>query len=330
MTENTIQELFENLRKSVESGEPVSKETALQILDLPAGRLSLAMGYANELKLKMFGSDTHFCSITNARSGACSEDCSFCAQSAHHETETEVYGMQATDKIVDIYEKASELPIDRFGVVTSGEGITGADIDALCEAIKSGEKNDTHWCSSLGLLSEEDMQKLIDAGLKRFHHNLETARSFFPQICTTHEYDERLRMVRQVKNSGLSICCGGILGVGESKEQRYEFAKTLFDENIDSIPMNFHVPVKGTKLEHLEIMPPVEILRAIIMFRFVNPSAEIKIAAGRIHLRDMQSMIFNAGATGMMIGEYLTVAGRSPKEDIQMLRDLEIDFEGCK
>ncbi len=321
--------LFEKLAHAAETGEPVSKETALEILNLPSDRLPLAMGFANELKLKYFGTSTHFCSIMNARSGACSEDCAFCAQSAHHDTETGVYGMQATDKMIENYAEASELPIDRFGVVTSGEGLTGKDIDALCEAIRSGEKNDTEWCSSLGILSEENLQKLIDAGLKRFHHNLETAESFFPEICTTHDYDERIRMVRQVKNAGLSICCGGILGVGESFEQRYELAKTLNDLKVDAIPMNFHVPVPGTRLENLEIMKPMEILKSIVMFRFVNPKAEIKIAAGRIHLRDLQSMIFSAGATGMMIGEYLTVAGRKVVDDVQMLKDLEVDMDHC-
>ncbi len=324
-----INEFFDKLVHAVETGEPVSKETALEILNLPSERLPLAMGLANELKLKYFGPETHLCSIMNARSGACSEDCAFCAQSAHFETETGVYGMQATEKMVDNYEEASKLPIDRYGVVTSGEGLTGEDIDSLCEAIKTGEKNSTEWCSSLGILSEENLQKLIDAGLKRFHHNLETAESFFPEICTTHDYSERLRMVRQVKQAGLSICCGGILGVGESLEQRYELAKILCDENIDAIPMNFHVPVPGTRLEHLEVMPPMEILRSIVMFRFVNPKAEIKIAAGRIHLRDLQSMIFSAGATGMMIGEYLTVAGRKVADDLQMLKDLEVDTEHC-
>ncbi len=325
-----INDFFNKLTHAVETGEPVSKETALEILNLPTDRLPLAMGLANELKLKYFGRDTHLCSIMNARSGSCSEDCAFCAQSAHHKTETNTYGMQAVDKMVDNFAEASELPIDRYGVVTSGEGLNGKDIDALCEAIKSGEKNGTEWCSSLGILTEENLQKLIDAGLKRFHHNLETAESFFPEICSTHDYQERLSMVRQVKKAGLSICCGGILGVGESLEQRYELAKTLCDEKIDAIPMNFHVPVPGTKLENLEIMPPMDILRSIVMFRFVNPTSEIKIAAGRVHLRDLQSMIFSAGATGMMIGEYLTVAGRSVKEDVQMLKDLEIHADHCE
>ncbi len=323
------EQLYSKLESAIETGEPVTQSTALEIMNLPAQQLPVVMGLATRMKLKWFGESVHFCSIMNARSGACSEDCAFCAQSAHHTTTTGVYGMQATDKIVSTYSEASAFPIDRFGVVTAGEGLTGADIDSLCEAIRSGKKNDTEWCASLGLLSESDLQKLIDAGMSRFHHNLETARSFFPNICTTHQYEERIAMVRQVKNAGLSICSGGILGMGESLEQRYEFAKILYDEQVDAIPMNFLVPVKGTRMENMPIMTPVEILLSIVMFRFVNPRAEIKIAAGRLHLRDMQSMIFAAGATGMMIGEYLTVAGRDTASDIQMLEDLGIEVKEC-
>ncbi len=321
--------LYATLETAIQTGESISQETALAIMTLPAEQLPIVMGLATRMKLKWFGSPVHFCSIMNARSGACSEDCAFCAQSAHHTTSTGVYGMQATDKIVDTYSEAAQLPIDRFGVVTAGEGLSGADIDSLCEAIRSGKKNETEWCASLGLLSESDLQKLIDTGMTRFHHNLETSRSYFPNICTTHQYEERIAMVRQVKKAGLSICCGGILGLGESLEQRYEFAKILSEEKVDAIPMNFLVPVKGTRMENMPIMSPVEILLSIVMFRFVNPTAEIKIAAGRLHLRDMQSMIFAAGATGMMIGEYLTVAGRDTVSDIQMLKDLGIEVKQC-
>ncbi len=322
--------LYHELAKAVDTGEPVSKKIALEILNISSAEFPMVMGYANALKQKTFGDSIRLCSITNARSGACSEDCAFCAQSAFHETETSVYSMQSKDKLREVYSESSELPITRFGVVTSGEGLNDDDIDAFCKAMKEGKSNDTDWCSSLGMLTEEQLLKLKEAGLTRFHHNLETAESHFGKICTTHKYSERLEMVRRIKKVGLEICCGGILGVGESLEQRYELAKTLYDEKIDSIPVNFHIPVKGTALEHLETMKPLEILKTVAMFRFVNPTSEIKVAAGRVHLRDLQSMVFYAGATGIMIGDLLTVAGRSVEVDLQMIEDLEVQPKTCE
>jgi biotin synthase len=322
-----MKDLFNKLSDAVETLKPVSAETAMEILTLPSERVPMVMGFANELKLKTFGATTHLCSIMNARSGACSEDCSFCSQSAHNETTVDVYNMRDDSSIVDEYKKASQNPIDRFGVVTSGEGLDDADIDQFITAIESGTENKTEWCSSLGILTDDQLNRLKNAGLTRFHHNLESAESFFPQICSTHDYSERVDMVRRIKKAGLEICCGGIMGVGESLEQRIELAQTLERENIDAIPLNFHVPVEGTKIAHLGEMPPMEIIKTIMTFRFLNPKAEIKIAAGRVHLRDLQSMIFFAGATGMMIGEYLTVAGRAVKDDLQMLKDLDIPFE---
>ncbi len=166
-----------------------------------------------------------------------------------------------------------------------------------------------------------------EAGLTRFHHNLETAESFFPKICTTHTWRERLAMVRRAKRAGLETCSGGILGLGETLQQRVELAMTLRDEAVDSIPLNFLVPLPGTELEHIEPMKPMDILRAIAMFRLVNTKAEIKVCAGRAHMRDLQSMIFFAGATGMMIGPLLTIAGGDVQSDLTMLQDLEIPFK---
>ncbi len=316
--------LLEAIQETVKTSTPLSKEFALQVLTCKSEDFPMIMAYANELRIKEFGPTIHNCSITNAKSGSCSEDCAFCAQSAHHKTTTESYKMRGSDSLVEAYEQNSSNPIDRFGVVTSGEGLNGSDIDTLIEAIEKKQIDGTSWCSSAGILTEEDILRLKDAGLTRFHHNLETAESFFPEICTTHSYQERLDMVKRVLDNGLSICCGGIIGLGESLEQRYELAKKVYDLGVDSIPVNFHVPVEGTRLDHLEILPPMEILKTISMFRFVNPKAEVKVCAGRVHLRDLQSMLFFAGATGIMVGDLLTIAGRGVTEDVKMLEDLEI------
>jgi biotin synthase len=307
--------------------EPISEEVALAILKSGNDEILETMTLTNALRMRHFGNKIHLCSILNAKSGACEQDCAFCTQSTHHDTEVDTYNLCSEETIADSYKAASELPIGHYGVVTSGEGLDEKSVEKIRTAVSSGEISGTKWCASLGIIKKEQLLALKEAGLKRFHHNLETAESFFPEICSTHSYKDRLEMVREVKRAGLQICCGGILGLGESFEQRVELAFALKNEQIDSIPLNFHIPVPGTRLENLEPMKPLEILRSIAMFRMVNPTAEIKVCAGKVHLGDLQSMIFYAGATGMMIGPLLTIAGRDVEEDLKMLRDLEMDFE---
>lgn len=317
------QELYRKLAEAVETLTPVDTETALAILDAPNDQFPMIMAYANEMKIKGLGTDAKLCSILNTKSGSCSEDCAFCAQSGHHNTHVETYDMMPADEIIESYDKANENPIARYGIVTSGEGLSPEDIDIYCDAVKRGEKKGADWCGSVGIIGEEQLQKLKDVGVTRIHHNLEVAESYYPEICTTHDYQARLNMVKRIKKMGFSICCGGIMGVGEERHHRVELAQTMQELEIDSIPVNFHIPVQGTRVAHIKPLPPMEILKTIAMFRLTNPTAEVKVAAGRIHLRDLQSMIFMAGASSMMIGDLLTVAARSVKEDMQMLADLE-------
>lgn len=311
----------------VSKDETISENAALAILKSGNDEILEIMILTNALRMRHFGNKVHLCSILNAKSGACEQNCAFCAQSAHHDTAIDTYNLCSEETITDSYKKAAELPIGHYGVVTSGEGLDEGSVEKIRTAVKSGEISGTKWCASLGMLKKEQLMVLKEAGLKRFHHNLETAESFFPQICTTHSYQDRLEMVREVKKAGMQICCGGILGLGESLEQRVELAFTLKKERIDSIPLNFHIPVPGTRLDHLDPMKPMDILRSVAMFRMVNPRAEIKVCAGRVHLGDLQSMIFHAGATGMMIGPLLTIAGRDVETDLKMLRDLEMEYE---
>ena len=314
-----------DVRSAAEAATPVSKETALAILQSAQDEWPEIMAAATLMRRKFFGDRVIMCSILNARSGACPENCKFCAQSAHHHTGIEIYNLQSTDRMVSAYKDAARLPITHFGVVTSGESLDEKGIQQVCDAVRQFKKAGVDWCASLGTLSVDQLKTLKAAGLKRFHHNLETAASFFPSICTTHTYDDRLRTLHAAREAGLEICSGGILGMGESLEQRVEFAATLQAEKVDSIPMNFLVAVKGTCMEKMPPMKPLEILRSVAMFRLMNPSAEIKVCAGRLHLRDLQSMIFFAGATGIMVGNLLTVAGRDEKLDLQLLKDLELE-----
>ena len=307
--------------------ENMTEELALAVLNATSDEMPELFAAANRLRLKNFGSKVRLCSIVNAKSGSCSEDCAFCAQSAHHNTHVETYDMLEGEKLASSFKDAKKNPIKNFGIVTSGEGLEPKDIDNIIDAVEKEPSDKTAWCASLGIITDDELSRLYSKGVKRFHHNLETAESYFDNICTTHNYSERLDMVRRAKKSGMEVCCGGLLGLGESFEQRVELAFTISHENVDSIPLNFHIPVEGTRLEKLELMKPLDILKTIVMFRLVNPNSEVKISAGRIHLRDLQSMVFYAGATGIMIGDLLTVAGRKVEKDMKMLEDLNLEFE---
>lgn len=312
-----------DMRRSAESGRPISEETALAILACGADEIPDVLQCATRVRKRRFGDVLTHCSIMNAKSGACSEDCAFCAQSIHHQTHIQVSGLSAPEDIVATYDEASRLPVRRFGVVTSGRALKDADIDRLCEAPRMRPRGKVSWCASFGCLDEDRLRNLKEAGFTRFHHNLETSRSFFPSICSTHSYDLRIETLRAAKKVGLETCCGGILGLGESPEQRVEFASTLAAEQVDSMPLNFLIPLEGTRMELQSPLRPLDMIRIIAMFRMMNPEAELRVCAGRVHLRDLQSMVFYAGATGIMIGALLTTAGRNVDNDLQMLEDLE-------
>lgn len=315
---------LKEMRRAADRGEPVSEETALEMLGCSAGDIPELLACATLAKRRGFGEGASFCSIMNAKSGACSEDCAFCAQSVHHRTEIEITGLASTEALVQAYEEACRLPVRHFGIVTSGRALGEDEILRLCRAPGMLTKQGVSWCASLGCLDEPHLALLKEAGFKRFHHNLETAGSFFGNICSTHSYGRRIDTLRAVKEVGLEACSGGILGLGESPEQRVELAATLAGEAVDSIPLNFLVPLPGTRLEGAAPFAPLDIIRSIAMFRMMNPRAEIKVCAGREHLRELQPLIFYAGATGFMVGPLLTIDGRDVEGDLQMLRDLEM------
>ncbi len=317
---------IDSIREDAEFGRPIAPDAAMWVLRSQSSDLPDIFAAASSVRRRFFGNNVYMCSILNARSGACSEDCAFCAQAARHKTNTGIRPLLSKSEIIKEYEEAAGLPIARFGVVTSGCALSSDGIERLCEAVRERQIPGAAWCASLGCLEAGQLAVLKDAGLSRFHHNLETAESFFPQICTTHSYEKRLNTVRAARAAGLEVCCGGILGLGESLEQRVEFAGILAREQVDSIPLNFLIPIPGTRLEHMETMRPLDMLRSIAMFRLTNPRAEILVCAGRVHLGALQSMIFHAGATGMMIGRLLTVAGCDVEHDLRMLRDMELDF----
>lgn len=314
---------------------PLTEEEALSVLQTPDEYIYDLIAVANRVRRHHKGDEISLCSIINAKSGSCPEDCAFCSQSAHATTDAPSFDFVGPDQVVEGARSARQVGAHKFGIVTSGYGFSGKgpkqEIGKVIKAVKAMKEGvDIHRCASLGIIDESDALQLKEAGVLEYHHNLETARSFFPNICTTHEYDEDVETVKAVKRAGLRVCCGGILGLGESREQRVELAMTLRELDVDSIPVNFLNPIEGTKLENAEPIPPLDILKIIAMFRLVMPTKDIKVAGGREkNLRDLQSLMFAAGANSTMVGNYLTTVGRPAADDLQMIADLGLTVKHC-
>ncbi len=317
------------LADAVCDGSSVDRETALALHATPDQEVLELLAGADKIRRRFKDNKVSLCSIVNAKSGRCPEDCAFCSQSAHHKTDISAFPLLSEDQIANVFKQASAHPIERFGVVISGRGlIDGDEIEAVCTAIRNlrGDSDGKTVCASLGVLSRETAAKLKEAGLQSYHHNVETSRAFFPRICTTHSYEERINTVRVAKEAGFSVCCGGIFGLGESAEDRVDMALLLRELDVDSVPLNFLVPVPGTRLAAQTSLKPLEILKIIALFRYILPEKDIRICGGREkNLRDLQGMAFLAGANGTMLGNYLTTAGRPAEEDLQLLSDLGLE-----
>ncbi|MDA8165582.1 MAG: biotin synthase BioB [Desulfobacteraceae bacterium] len=282
---------------------------------------------ALEAKLARRGPVFSFCSIINAKSGRCSEDCRFCVQSAHYRTDSPVYPLKRPDEIVAAAREARDQGAEHFSIVTSGRGLAGAELGPVAAVIEEiAATVEIKVCASLGILGEAAFRRLRAAGLSRYHHNLETSREFFPQVVSTHSFAERVETIAAAKAAGLEVCAGGIIGLGESEDDRISLACTLKECGVDSVPLNFLIPLPGTPLAGASPLAVGEILRAIALFRLILPGVALRLAAGRESmLRDFLAPAFLAGADGMMIGGYLTQRGRPPAEDrrfAELVREL--------
>lgn len=317
-----------SLLEKAETDQPLSEREALSILRAKGANLSFILAGAHWLREKSFGDRVECCTIINAKSGLCAEDCAFCAQSAHHHTEAPIYGLKSREEIVAAARHAAAKGAKCYGIVTSGSSSSDQEeFDELLSAIREVRlTTNLAPAASLGLLDESRAVALADAGCVTYHHNLETARSFFPKICTTHDYQEDVATIEVAKGSGMRVCCGGIFGLGESPEQRVELALTLRDLDVDSVPLNFLNPIPGTPLADSSYLTPLDCVRIIALFRYLLPTKRITVCGGRQHnLRDLQSWMFMAGASGTMIGNYLTTSGRCLEDDQQMFQDLEMN-----
>jgi biotin synthase len=324
--------LFRTLSDRVLDGHRLTEQEGLAILCARGADLSFVLAGAHVLKEARFGDAVELCSIINAKSGRCAENCSFCAQSAHYKTTAPVYPLKSLEEIVSGARIAEEEGSHCYGIITAGTRISpGEEMERILEAIRQIRATTSiDPSASLGILDAATARALAEAGCVTYHHNLETARSHFPNICTTHDYEEDVETVRLAKAAGMKVCCGGIFGLGESPEQRVELAMTLRDLDVDSVPLNFLNPIAGTPLEHENSLTPMDCLRTIALFRYILPEKPISVCGGREkNLREFQSWIFMAGASGTMVGNYLTTTGRDRETDMQMFRDAEVTVHAC-
>ena len=310
------------------AGREITRRQADTLAHVDGDDLFDLFYWANKIRIRFVGRAVKFCSILAAKVGACSEDCSYCSQSAHFDTGVDPL-KHSVEQMYTATDQAAANGASSFGIVNSGRGPTDRELDWMESFFrKTAEDGRIRPCATLGELTEPQARRLADMGVLRINHNLETSRRFFPNVVSTHSYDDRVRTIQIAKQAGLSVCSGGIFGLGENWDDRLDMAFELRDLGADVVPINFLVPIHGTPLHgKAEQMDPIEALKIIAVYRFILHDRELKIAGGREKvLRDMQSWIFFAGGSSFLIGNYLTTYGRSPEDDHQMLRDLGIPY----
>ena len=285
--------------------------------------LPLLQQYAGVLQNHFCGKHIDFCTIINGRSGRCGENCKYCAQAACHHTGIEEYGMLPQDEIIKNARANEAAGANRFAIVTSGRALSGKDFDQVITTYETMHRElHIDLCASHGLLTRAQLHRLHAAGVTSYHHNIETSRRFFPHICTTHTYDDRIRTIRMAQAEGFCVCSGGIIGMGETWQDRIDMALDLQRLGIESIPINALMPIPGTPLEHQPQLPAADILRTVALFRFINPTANIRLAAGRKLLPQNGATALQSGASASITGNMLTTSGTTIKEDMQMLQTL--------
>ncbi len=312
---------LEHALQLIRSGRELSFSEALE-LAAETAPAALFQG-ADQLRREIHGDHFDLCSIINARSGKCSENCRFCAQSSRYQTEIETYDMVPFDEVQRQGRENESLGVARFSLVTAGREVSGEDMSTFAAMYdRLGQHSELFFCASMGFLTPEKAEQLVAAGVKRYHCNLETCRSFFPKICTSHSWEDKVETIGIARQAGMDICSGGIIGLGESFEQRLELAFELRELDVLSIPINILTPIPGTPLGEVERLSVDQVLTCIALFRFINPLAVVRLAGGRGLLADEQYRCFQSGANGAIVGNYLTTAGNSIEEDLQMIESL--------
>ena len=311
--------LLENLEQKIYQGSLVSKEEALLLLEAPIEELCAA---ADRIRKHFCGPGFDLCTIINGKSGRCSEDCKYCAQSAHYYTDIEEYALLDSDSIVNQAVYNANRGVLRYSIVTSGRSLNDSEIDSLCKSIrKIKETCSIEVCISVGLLTKSQYTRLKEAGASRVHNNLEASEKFFPNICTTHTTADKIAAIQAAKEAGLQVCSGGIIGLGETMEDRIDLALTLRDLQIQSIPVNVLNPIPGTPLEQQTPLDYEEIRRTVAIFRFLLPKAAIRLAGGRGLMPDKGKACFLSGANAAISGDMLTTSGITIENDMKILSE---------
>lgn len=278
-----------------------------------------------KLSSKYIKNDVEFCSLINARNGKCSQNCKYCAQSSHYRTNIEAYPLVELQEVRNTALEAKSHKASRFAIVTSGKTPDESDFNKILEMIEEVNKIEgIKSCASIGILNEEQAKKLAQKGLKRFHHNINTSKSYYPDVCTTHSWNDRLNTCRLVKKYGMELCCGVILGMGETVEQRIEMALELAEIQPDSIPINILMPIPETPFEnYLDKIDEENVLRTLAIFKIANPNSILRFCGGRMRLSDEnQRKALNSCVEGIMVGNYLTTVGKAPEEDLKTITEL--------
>ncbi|MFH1532114.1 MAG: biotin synthase BioB [Pseudomonadota bacterium] len=304
----------------------ISLETAVALAAAPDEDLSFLLAASDPVRRHHFGTRVKLCSIVNARSNLCGEDCAFCAQSRRSDADVPTYPLLDEATLLARARAAREAGAGEFSIVTSGKGPSPAELDVIEGVLR--QDTGMQRCVSIGVLDRAGLQRLKDAGLQIFHHNLEAAPRFYEKIVSTRSFLQNIDAVRAAKDVGLEVCCGGIFGMGETWEDRIELFRILRDLDVDRVPVNFLHPIQGTPLEDRTPMGALEALRIVALGRLMLPGKPINVAGGReVVLGPLQPLVFMAGATSILLGDYLTTKGRNAEEDLEMIRRLGLTID---
>lgn len=311
----------EELKQKIYAGADITRDEALALVNVPLEELTAA---ANEIREKVCENRFDMCMIVNGKCGRCPEDCKYCAQSAHYRTDCqETYPLLSTEELVKGARYNKEQGVLRYSIVTSGRRLSDAEVEQVCGSIREIRRQvDIEICVSFGLLGEAQFRKIKEAGASRVHCNLESSRNYFPQICTTHTYDEKIETLKAAQRAGLSVCSGGIMGLGETMEDRIDMALTIRELGVKSIPVNLLNPIKGTPYENNRILTNDELCRIVAIVRFVIPDGFIRLAGGRGLLGDKGEKCFRSGANAAISGDMLTTAGITVATDMALVKGL--------
>lgn len=309
--------IIQQFKEKVLDGALLAKEEAMIIADAPLEEICAA---ANEIREHFCGNNFDICSIINGKSGRCSENCKYCAQSAFYNTQIEEYPLLDTETLVEQAKYNDERGVLRYSIVTSAKKLSDQEVDRVCASIRRiRKKTGIAVCASFGLLDEKQFIKLKDAGVSRVHNNLETSRRNFPNVCTTHSYDDKIESIKAAQRAGLNVCSGGIMGLGETMEDRIDMALTIRELGIRSIPVNMLNPIPGTPYENNKKLTNEDMCRIVAVYRFLVPNASIRLAGGRGLLEDKGVRCFQSGANAAISGDMLTTSGVSIEQDMKIL-----------